>query len=314
MPKTPDPHLFTCVGVADDLPLLPHFIRHYAELGVQRKSMHVILNAATADDPNLDVARELVRDLGVAHCEIWIEAYTSDGMWARRRDIQARTVTAEDWCINADVDEFHEYPLPLHEFLTECDRMGVNAVSGVFIDRLAPGGRLIEVAPEPFVLDQFPIRCEVTYSLFGSGKYHGLGGTMKLMAMRGQIMPRRGGHGPKGHPDIVHLYADVLDFYVFLMKPAQRFRVPTKVHHVHWTASLPGRLQRRLDTPGASKGGSEYGRKQLDHIRSNNGIDLSQVAIDPEAGGTDWRAEVARFRRWHWYLRKRKRVMELLGR
>lgn len=314
MPQTPDPYLFTCVGVAHDLPLLPHFIRHYAGLGVRRERMHIILNSASADDPKLDAAISILRENGVQNFETWIEPYTSDAMWAKRREVQARTVTRDDWVLNADVDEFHEYPMALDDFLAACDEMGVNAVSGVFIDRLAPGGKLAEVLPKPDVLTQFPVTAEVTYSLFGSGKYHGLGGTMKLMAMRGQIMPRRGGHGPKGHPETVHLYADVLDFYVFLMKPEQRFRVPTRVHHVHWTASLPDRLQRRLDTPGASKGGSEYGQKQLDHIRENGGIDLSRVALDPGHGWQDWRAEVARFRRWHWYLRKRKRVMEIIGR
>ncbi|MEM7721275.1 MAG: glycosyltransferase family 2 protein [Pseudomonadota bacterium] len=314
MPDRPDPHLFTCVGVAYDLPLLPHFIRHYVALGVAPDRMHIILNSAEADDPNIEAAREIADSFGVRHVETWIEPYTSDRMWEKRREMQARHATSADWVINADVDEFHEYPLPLHEFLTACDAMGVNAVSGVFIDRLTADGRLVDVAPAPTIFEQFPIRAEVTYSLFGSGEFHGLGGTMKLMAMRGMIMPRRGGHGPMHHPNIVHLYGEKLDEFVFLMQPAQRFRVPTRAHHVHWTASLRDRLQKRLDTPGASRAGSEYGRKQLDHIARHGGIDITQIAVETDDARPDWRAEVRRFRRWNWYLRKRKKVVEFVGR
>jgi len=292
-----DPLLLTCLGVAHDLPLLPHFVAHYRALGIAPDRFRVLLNSADPADPGLARARSVLAGAGIGHAEEWIAPYTSDAMWAARRDLQQRHAGPEDWVLSADIDEFHEYPAPLPEFLEFCAGMQVTAVQGVFIDRLAPGGRLAPVAAAPGILDQFPLQAEVAWSIAGRGRFHDRYGTVKLMAMRGDVLPSRGGHHPLPDRPARHLYGRPLGGFPGLEDPAWRFRVPTRVHHLHWTDTLPERLRRRLATPGASAAGREYGQKQLDHFAAHGGVALDRVALRPGGDARPWRAETARLRR-----------------
>ena len=291
------PRLVSCVGVETDLDLLAHFLDHYRGLGLAPGDMHLILNAAAPDRPGLARARAILAEAGCAAPEVWIGPYTSRAMWQRRRELQARVAGPRDWVISADVDEFHAYPEPLPAFLARCARMGVDCVQGPFVDRLAEGGRLAPVAPAPAILEQFPVLAEVSLSIAGTGRRHDRFGTVKIMALRGAILPSQGGHHPQKGQKVRYLYGHPLGAFAEIERSDFRFAVPTRVHHVHWTASLPGRLERRLATPGVSPAGAEYGRKQLDHIARHGGIALDRVALPPPAASRDWTRDLARLRR-----------------
>ena len=45
----------------------------------------------------------------------------------------------QDWILHADLDEHHEFPWPVAvgDFFADCDRNGINVISGVFRDRVA---------------------------------------------------------------------------------------------------------------------------------------------------------------------------------
>ena len=291
------PLLITCVGVESDLDLLPHFLAHYRKLGIAPEDMRVILNARDPDAPGLRDACAILDAAGVPGAETWIAAYTSASMWEKRREVQASEVEADGWVLSADVDEFHDYPEPLPAFLARCETMGVDCVQGVFIDRLAPGGRLAQVAPQPDVLAQFPVEAEVGWSIAGEGAAHDRFGTVKVMALRSGILPSRGGHHPLASQRASYLYGHPLGGFPALEEPSFRFAVPTRVHHVHWTESLPDRLERRLTTPGVSPAGAEYGRKQLDHVAAHGGIALDRVALAPPPPATPWQDRLASLRR-----------------
>jgi len=311
-----DPLLLTCIGVRTDMPMLPHFVEHYRRLGIAPDRFRVLLNSPDASDPALSDARRLLQAHGVRHAEDWIAPYTSDGMWSARRDLQSRHAASHDWVLSADVDEFHSYPAPLIEFLGQCDAKGVTAVQGVFIDRIAPGGRLAKVAPGPFILDQFPIEAEAAWSIAGEGRHHDIFGTMKLMAMRGNILPSRGGHHPQKGQDVSYLYRLPLGHFPEMKNAADRFRVPTQVHHVHWTESLPRRLENRLATPGVSPAGQEYGRKQLAHLAKHDGLDLNSITVRPDPcthSNSSWQNEIARLRRRSWALQMRTLVRKVVS-
>ena len=288
--------MLTCVSAEQELELLPHFLAHYLALGIRPERVRPILNAADAEAPGLEVAQDILARYGVAPAEIWIAPYTSDSMWAKRRELQARDARAADWVLSADVDELHEYPEPLDDFLARCERLDVDCVQGVFIDRLAPEGRLAAATPEPALMEQFPIEADVIWSLGGRGVNHGRTGTVKLMAMRGHVMPNRGGHYPMPDVPVNHLYRHHLGGFPAIERPAFRFAVPTRVHHFHWTESLPQRLRRRLATPGVSPAGKEYGQKQLTHIAEHGGIDLTQVACADTGQRADWLRQLTRLR------------------
>lgn len=294
----PEPRLISCVGVRSDLALLPHFLRHYRRLGVLPARMHLIVHSPDPDATDLDAALTLLSEFGTAAPEIWTDPYTSDGMWTRRRETQAKVASPDDFVLTADVDEFHEYPEPLVRFLARCDRLGANAVQGVFVDRLAKAGRLAPVLPEPELPRQFPLAADVICSLGGEGTHHDRYGSVKLMAVKGNVFPSRGGHHPRAGPaEHRHLFGAPLGTFPGLVDPGFRFAVPLRVHHYHWTAGLPDSLRRRIATPGVSAAGLEYSTKLLAHFDANGGIDLDQVGW-PE---WNWRGLVPWTLRIRWF-------------
>ncbi|MEM7490750.1 MAG: glycosyltransferase family 2 protein [Pseudomonadota bacterium] len=308
------PTLLTCIGVEHDLEMLPHFLRHYLDLGVAPERIAPILQTTDPDSANLTRAREILAAHDVAPAQIWTEPYTSEAMWTQRRALQTRLCGPGDWVISADLDEFHHYPEPLPAFLARCAEMGVDCVQGVFIDRLAPGGALAPVRATPALAEQFPVRAEVALSIAGKGAWHDRIGTVKMMAMRADILPGRGGHRTWKGQDARHLYNAPLNDFRQIERPAYRFAVPTRVDHFHWTDSLADRLRTRIATPGVSKAGAEYGRKQLDHMDRHGGIALDRVALmDDDAGAEDWTVTLDRMRRTGRRRAALSRVTTLLG-
>ena len=289
------------MGVASDLPLLPHFLRYYLGLGIEPGRMHLVLNAPTVDAPGLAEARAVLAEHGVEAAEEWIAPYTSDTMWEKRREVQRRVAAPTDWVVSADVDEFHEFPAPLAEVLGYCEDRGVNCVQGVFVDRLAPGGRLAEVEPSPSIWDQFPVEADVICTIRqheGDDKFRF--GTVNVMASRGGVLPSRGGHAPlTDGPEVSFLLGTSLGRVPGITTPAVRFAVPFRVHHFKWTRELGDRHRRRLDTPGASPLGSAYGRLLLDHIDRHGGriaVEAMPVRQPGLADRVPWRARVAALR------------------
>ncbi|EKE43380.1 hypothetical protein OCGS_2512 [Oceaniovalibus guishaninsula JLT2003] len=290
------PWLFTCIGVAHDLPLLPHWLDHYLRLGVDPARIVVILNAETDAAPGLDTARAMLARAGTRDPVLWIAPYTSGAMWERRGAVQQAVCPPSDWAVHADVDEFHHWPEPLHACLARAEALGANCIQGPMIDRLAPGGRLAPVAASPGILDQFPIRAEVMRAVGGRSEHHGRAGTIKLMAARDGLLPARGGHRPTHDLPVRWLYRQNLNAFPQIDDPAFRFAFPTRVDHIHWTEALPQRLEKRLATPGVSPAGAVYGQRQLDHIRRHGGIALDAVAIADDAAPQDWPRRLRRLR------------------
>lgn len=290
------PVLITCIGVQTDLVLLPHFLTHYLTLGIAPLRVHAILNAPDPDAAGLAQADAILAAQGCPPGRRWIAPYTSDTMWAQRRTLQSSVAGPQDWVISADVDEFHAYPEPLDAFLARCDRLGVDCVHGPFVDRLAPGGRLAPVDPAPPVLAQFPIMADVIWSIAGRGAAHDRWGTVKIMAMKGRVRPRRGGHGAEAGSAKRPLTVLPLGDFPGIERPRWRFAVPMRVYHVHWVAGLETRLRTRLQTAGASRAGSEYGARQIDHIAQHGGISLAHVVVDKGARRLPWRWRLALIR------------------
>ncbi len=289
--------LVTCIGVEHDLDLLPHFVDHYSDLGLAPSDMVAILNTPDESSTRLSEARAFCKAAGITAVE-WIAPYTSDTMWQKRREVQTRLCGDADWIISADIDEFHEYPEPLDAFLDHCEAQGVNAVQGVFVDRLARDGTLAPVATQPPIAEQFPLVADAMGVVGREGQHHNRHGTVKLMAIRPHILPARGGHGPLADPSLRYLYRSALGDFKAIDRPEYRFDVPTRVNHYHWTESLRGSLVERLANPDVSVAGEEYGKKQLTHIAQKHGFDPAQLPVDTQAfPRSDWKGTLIRMRR-----------------
>ncbi len=296
--------LIACIGVDAELALLPHFVAHYLGLGIAPERMHVLLNSADAGSSALARATTLLAERGVTHAVPWIAPYTSDAMWARRRELQLEVAGPDDWVVSADADELHEYPDALERVLEHCERRGIDVVQGVFVDRLAAGGELAEVRATPALAEQFPLRADAIGSLGGSGRHHDRYGTVKLMAMRAHVLPSRGGHHPANASRAPRfLQGAPLGSFAMLDDPARRFDWPFRVHHYKWTASLVPGLQKRLATPGVSEAGREYGAKVLAHVEAHGGLHLARIPVDAldaderrRRAVRGWRGRMARAR------------------
>ena len=290
-----DIRLITCVGVEHDLALLPHFIDYYQGLGISSDKMHIVLQASEENTRDMEKAQDVLDDFGIKAQEIWIAAYTSDSMWEKRREIQKLVAKPMDWVISADVDEFHEFPTNVSDFLNYCEGKGVNCVQGVFIDRLAPNGQLNSVEAAPSIWEQFPVEADVICTIRQNEKDGWVNGTVNIMACKGHIFPSRGGHGPmvdKIKPK--YPLGRRLGLVPGIEKPEIRFSCPLKVHHFKWTDSLLNSLKKRLLTPGVSERGKSYGELLLKHIEKEGKIQLEKIPVKNESlfNKVPWKAQI----------------------
>ena len=298
-PETAPPRLISCIGVdgpcGGDLPLLPHFLAHYAALGIPPSRMHLILNAQSEGHEGLAAARTLLDRAGTAAPQLWIGPYTSAGMWDRRRALQDSVAEADDWIVNADADEFHDYPATLREVIAFCDARGVRCVQGPFVDRIAADGSLPAIHPDRGLWEQVPVAAEVGLALGKRAGEEDAAGTVKMMLHRGDVRPGLGGHNPQEGPPEALIYGLPLMHFPRVKSPAWRRTLPFRVMHVKWTAGLVRRLEDRRGTEGASPAGSRYGGRILDYLQSTGGrIRPKDVhAHPPEAARMAWQNRVA---------------------
>lgn len=291
--------LVSCVGVELELPHLPHFIRHYLNLGIKPSHMHILLNTADETSPRLAAAKALLAESGVEDAREWIADYTSDTMWAQRRQLQQEVAEPGDWIVNADVDEHHQYPAPLQEVCRYCLSKGYNCVQGFMIDRLAENGELIEVSKTPELPNQFPVEADVLLSLAGHGDHHGTTGTTKLMLHSHDVLPSRGGHNPwKDSKTPIFLAGAKLAKFRQVNFPHSRFRYPFRVDHYNWTSTRKTTLEKRMSTPGASPAGMELSSKLTRYLNEHGRVRLEDVVTRSPAAKrhSNWRFLSLRFR------------------
>lgn len=291
--------VLSCLGVDLELGMLPHFLRHYAGLGVAPQHIHIILNTPDPESHCLREAENILSEFGAATPVRWIAEYTSDSMWQERRDLQVAVAAPEDFILNADIDEHHVYPAPLDEIAAELERTGTNACQGYLVDRLAEGGELEPIATAPSLAEQFPIESEVALSIIGTGKHHGKDATVKLMMHRPGVAPKRGGHNAQARTEPVSYLAGTrLAALPRTTDPAFRFSFPFRVDHYKWTDTRQERFQKRISTNGVSAAGREFGSKVLNYLSHEGRIDLNSAAVrrPNDVSVRDWRGLCGRLR------------------
>ncbi|MCS7024390.1 MAG: glycosyltransferase family 2 protein [Bryobacteraceae bacterium] len=208
-------HAITLAGAGS--PTLYHWIRHYQELGVDEIHVHLHIPEGQA------AAREpLEADAQAAGCRI-AAVHSGDWMAAAHAVYhESRQAFPNHWFVLADVDEFQEYPGGLRKVISECDRVGFDAIRGCFLDRLSRDGVLAPVEKHRPLSQQFPIGAFLTATIL-------LGDPRKVVAVKGGRPVRRGQHHPIGGNPC----------------PPRYYYLP--VHHYKWVAGLEERLCARID-------------------------------------------------------------------
>ena len=154
--------ILAIVGIVHSYDLLPYYLRHYRELGVDRFAI-----ACNPDD--LDPAGGVKKMLA---SEPDVNVVDLPGGFQRSRlvgmieeEVRLRTATAEDWAIPADLDELNQYPADLRDLVAQVEQYGFTHVSGELRDRLAPEGVLAGLKPFDrgvSIWGQYPLEANVT--------------------------------------------------------------------------------------------------------------------------------------------------------
>jgi len=280
-PSHAEIRLITYAGVEHDLALLPHFIDYYKSLGIKAQNMHFILQATKTDIPEMDSALAILNQYDITPTEIWIAPYTSATMWEKRREIQQKVANDDDWVISADVDEFHEFPDELHTFLAYCNKKGINCIQGVFIDRLTADGTLAPIKDSPPLWEQFPVQADVICTIRQEEQKGWETGTVNIMACKGYLLPKIGGHSPisNGKPVKYIFGSSQLVYFNGIKNSSTRFMIPLRVHHFKWNKALMTSLKKRMATPGISPQGKAYGDLLLKHLGDEFRIQIEQMPI-----------------------------------
>jgi glycosyl transferase family 2 len=245
------------VSVYDNPVLLPHFLAYYAELGVDR--ILVAYRTARPDDAYADavrLARAFPADL------VWRQSAffaDSDKAAVELELLAAAGLGEDDYVMHLDLDEFQEYPAPLHAIVRAMNAQDDWALRGWIVDRVAADGSLAAVAPEPSLWQQFPVACKLTERVLR-------GWTQKIVLCRRRVQLAGGVRHDTCNAHYERVPVGRSDEY--------------RVHHFKWTAGVERRIAARLASAAMGPAYRAECERFLDHYRRHGRIDLSDPALE----------------------------------
>ena len=132
--------------------MLYHMLRHYQP---NVKNFFVNIYANYKDDPIIEEATSICRELGIEPHKVWIEEPFN---WDKVTEIYNETISLkpDEWWIVADDDELQVYSKPIEEIVQECEENGWEFVRGGFIDRIGEGGDFPKITKESNVWKEMP--------------------------------------------------------------------------------------------------------------------------------------------------------------
>ncbi len=214
-------NLFCCIGVDEhitNLNLLYHFFDFYKRHGVAE--FYIILQSNSGDKNRVAEARNILREFNITEKFTWMDDYHSPQLYRYLRRAAA-DMRKTDWMIPADLDEFHNFPVPAKEFLKECDTRGINCVKGRLLDKVAKDGELKTIKKGIPIDRQFPFCADITKEL-------AKGNTGKITAFKKPLIPGEGHHSIFKKKWRAAYHEQMIDS-----------------HHFKWDSLAPFRLEKR---------------------------------------------------------------------
>jgi hypothetical protein len=245
------------VAIAEHATLLPHFLRHYRDVGVTR--FFISVDAALEDGIAPMVKGfpvEIVRGLDTAE--------SIEGGTEAVSRMRAMFADPHEWVVLTDLDEFQVHPDGVSETAAAADAEGANVVRGYMVDRVARDGTLKPVHADDDLSELFPERCFITILLQG-GIAH------KCALVKGHLQSGR--------------TADGLSLAHHHMQDERIASRAIEVRHFKWNAEAMQRMQLAIGRTQAA-GLSfwvEYERV-LQHLRANGRLrweEFTEDALDP---------------------------------
>jgi len=100
---------------------------------------------------------------------------------------ETKLLHPNDWWVVSDDDEFHIYPKPIKELISDCEENGWEFVTGGFIDRIGENGEFPQINEHTNIWTQFPLAGFFRYPMSGACPN-------KVCIMRGFIKVSSGQH------------------------------------------------------------------------------------------------------------------------
>jgi hypothetical protein len=151
-------NLVTVVG--HNTTMLGHMINHYKPLVDE---IHVVVYRQNVNDGILDE----VKKLGITPIKVVTEPKFN---WEKVTQLynEIKRTKPNEWWVVSDDDEFHIYPKPIKELISECEENGWDFITGGFIDRIGENGEFPIVEKDSNIWEKFPLAGFFRYPLSGA--------------------------------------------------------------------------------------------------------------------------------------------------
>ncbi len=238
--------IIVVTSVSENTLLLPHFINHYDKLGVD--NIIICTHAKLVDQVKTCTSSRKIT------IEILDEQHDEDfDEWKDHNEDRAlikhnpSDPSDIDYKICVDVDEFHEYPLPLRLLVDRMNKVDEWALCGFFVDRFGINYSTPMVTEQDDIFSQFPLQDAHFSETCGAC-------SRKIMICRSwcELAPGRH-HTLDGHYDRHFNVGLCIDQF--------------KVHHFKWTEGIEKRLQGRIDDPTYGVKYKEEAKKELSLLK-----------------------------------------------
>lgn len=218
------------VTVYNDARLLPHFLRHYAAIGVGR--FFIAVPAELRENIESRIENYPVRLF--THFELARSVFDMTAVTEMRLLHQG----AMEWVVIVDLDEFIECP-DLLSVAASADAAGANVVRGIMHDRFSADGRLADVSAATRLSETFPVTSRFIRDVMKGCDHKGV-------LVKGRLLPAALHHRFVGE----RVFADVLE-----------------ISHYKWIAGAIERLRssHRVVAEAGIAWSTEY-RRALDHF------------------------------------------------
>jgi Tfp pilus assembly protein PilF len=236
--------------------LLPHWLEHYTQLGVDEILLGVFddLGGAAAAELERCAARWKFRRF----TQHWEGATESETYCQRQAGCRRAGARPGTWILHTDLDELQQYPAPLSEIGAAAERMNIRLIQGCLIDRVAANGSLPAIAPRPSLWEQFPVECSITERVVK-------GVPSKAMLARYSVLVGTGHHDSLLEPAKPPPIGSPADY---------------RVAHFKWHRDVVQRMRWGLQQESASSFWKADTRRLLAWLESNGGkINLSDPAL-----------------------------------
>lgn len=222
-------NLVTVVG--HNTTMLKHMLNHYKNIVDE---IYVVVYRQHELDGILDD----VITLGIRPYKVVTEPKFN---WERVTELynEVKQTKPNEWWVVSDDDEFHLYPKPIREMISECEENDWEFITGGFLDRIGENGIFPLVTHQTDIWNEFPLAGFFRYPMSGACPN-------KVCVMKGSVNVTPGQH-----------YVDFSDgknsWGKDNIKHPKRYPIGRgegfiQVHHFKWDSTVLQRLKEVSDT------------------------------------------------------------------